>query len=33
MESLPEGMTQERFDILEVIQNVVLGKDIREFIM
>ena len=33
MESFPDGMTQERFDILRLFQDIVLGKDIREFIM
>jgi hypothetical protein len=33
MEAFPEGMTQEKFEILRLIQDVVLKKDIREFIM
>ena len=33
METLPEGMTQEKFDILRSIQDVILKRDIREFIM
>jgi hypothetical protein len=33
METLPEGMTQEKFDIRRLIQDVVLKRDIREFIM
>ena len=33
MESFPEEMTQEKFDILNLFQDVVLKKDIREFIM
>jgi hypothetical protein len=33
MESFPEGMTQEKFNILRLIQDVVLKKDIREFLM
>jgi len=33
MESFPEEMTEEKFDILNLFQDVVLKKDIREFIM
>lgn len=33
MESFPEEMTQEKFDILNLFQDVLLKKDIREFIM
>ena len=33
MELFPEGMTMEKFDILNLFQDVVLKKDIREFIM
>ena len=33
MESFPEGMTAEKFRILNLFQDVVLKKDIREFIM
>ena len=33
MESFPEGMTAEKFGILNLFQDVVLKKDIREFIM
>jgi len=33
MESFPEGMSQEKFNIVNFFKNIILNKDIREFTM
>jgi hypothetical protein len=33
MESFPEGMSQEKFIIINFFKNIILNKDIREFTM
>ena len=33
MESFPEGMSQEKFIIINLFKNIILNKDIREFTM
>ena len=33
MESFPEGMSQEKFIIINLFKNIILDKDIREFTM